>query len=101
MKLLRLSLLVLWLGLGATFAVSQDSVLPKDFGGWHMQGTAKLSADPAHADAANAALLKEYGITGFEATTYSQARLHTKYGEVCGWTLGLSAYRISTSSQHG
>jgi hypothetical protein len=90
MKLLRLSLLVLWLGLGATFAVGQDSVLPKDFGGWHMQGTAKLSADPAHADAANAALLKEYGITGFEATTYSRedgrklAIKAAKFGDASG-----------------
>jgi len=70
MKLFRLSLLWILVSVGAAFAADHDSVLPKDFGGWHMQGTAKLSTDPATADAANAALLKEYGITGFESATY-------------------------------
>ena len=65
-----LHLLLVCFGAYAAFAADQGAVLPRDFGGWHMQGSAKMSADPAVADAANAALLKEYGITGFESATY-------------------------------
>jgi hypothetical protein len=45
-------------------------ILPKQFAGWQMQGAAKPSKDAAAADPSNAALLKEYGFTDFEAATY-------------------------------
>ena len=55
-----------------------------------MQGTAKVSADPATADAANAALLKEYGITRFESASYGRedgrklAIKAAKFGDATG-----------------
>jgi len=47
-------------------------ILPQAFGGWDMQAVAKTSADPAAADQANAAILKEYGFTDFAASTYTR-----------------------------
>src|ERR1019366_530026 len=46
------------------------SILPKQFAGWQIQGAAQASKDAAAADPTNAALLKEYGFTDFEAATY-------------------------------
>jgi hypothetical protein len=46
------------------------SILPAQFGGWHISGTTRTSKDSAVADAVNAALLKEYGLTDFESGTY-------------------------------
>src|SRR5579884_4120862 len=64
---------VLFTGLVCSaFAADQSSVLPKDFGGWHMQSAAKTSADPAVADPANAGVLKEYGFNGFESAFYTR-----------------------------
>jgi hypothetical protein len=48
------------------------SILPQQFGGWQISSSAQTSADPAVADPANAALLKEYGFTGFESATYTR-----------------------------
>jgi hypothetical protein len=45
-------------------------ILPKQFAGWEIQGTTQTSKDAAAADPTNAALLKEYGFTDFEAATY-------------------------------
>jgi hypothetical protein len=45
-------------------------ILPKQFAGWEIQGTAQASKDAAGADPTNAALLKEYGFTDFESATY-------------------------------
>jgi hypothetical protein len=64
-------LLVIGLGSGA-FAVDAPAVLPKDFGGWHMQGPAKTSTDAAFADPANASLLKEYGFNDFASAVYTR-----------------------------
>jgi hypothetical protein len=47
-------------------------ILPKQFGGWQISGSAQTSVDPAAADPVNAALLKEYGFTGFESGTYTR-----------------------------
>lgn len=61
---------------GAAFAASPGAdspappILPKQFAGWQIQGAAQASKDPAAADPTNAALLKEYGFTDFEAATY-------------------------------
>jgi hypothetical protein len=45
-------------------------ILPKQFAGWQIQGAPHPSKDAAAADPTNAALLKEYGSTDFEAATY-------------------------------
>jgi hypothetical protein len=45
-------------------------ILPKQFAGWQIQGAAQSSKDAASADPTNAALLKEYGFTDFEAAAY-------------------------------
>jgi Family of unknown function (DUF6599) len=72
---IRKSILVLAVGLllGATALAAGPEpapILPKEFGGWQLSGSAKLSDDPAMADPTNAALLKEYGFTDFAAATY-------------------------------
>ena len=51
-------------------AASSTPVLPKQFGGWQISGSSQASVDPAIADPVNAAVLKEYGFTGFESATY-------------------------------
>ncbi|MGA8500383.1 MAG: DUF6599 family protein [Candidatus Sulfotelmatobacter sp.] len=45
-------------------------ILPKQFAGWQIQGPAQASKDATAADPTNAALLKEYGFTDFEAAAY-------------------------------
>ena len=45
-------------------------ILPKQFAGWQVQGSAEASKDAAAADPTNAALLKEYGFKDFEAANY-------------------------------
>jgi hypothetical protein len=57
---------------GAKAPVSPPAILPQDFGGWQMQGTAKTGTDPAVADPANAAVLKEYGFTDFASAAYKR-----------------------------
>jgi hypothetical protein len=49
-----------------------QSVLPQAFGGWQMASPAQASPNPESADPVNAGLLKEYGFTGFEGTTYKR-----------------------------
>jgi hypothetical protein len=46
-------------------------LLPTDFAGWSMSGSANQSAAPEAADAANAAVLQEYGFKEFEAAHYT------------------------------
>jgi hypothetical protein len=53
-------------------AVPTTSVLPKQFGGWQTSGPSRTSNDPAVADPVNAAVLKEYGFSGFESATYTR-----------------------------
>jgi hypothetical protein len=48
------------------------ALLPQQFGGWQMQGAASTSTDPAAADPANAAVLKEYGFTDFASARYTR-----------------------------
>ncbi|HZP16490.1 MAG TPA: DUF6599 family protein [Terriglobales bacterium] len=47
------------------------SILPRSFAGWQVANS-QTSANPAAADSTNAALLKEYGFTGFEAASYTR-----------------------------
>jgi hypothetical protein len=53
-------------------ANSNGPVLPSEFGGWQMQGKPQVSSDPAVADEANAAILKEYGFNNLETATYTR-----------------------------
>lgn len=61
---------------GTTLAASKPEghapILPKEFGGWQLQGSAETSTDPAVADAANPAVVKEYGFTDFSSGTYAR-----------------------------
>lgn len=54
----------------ATAPASAQTLLPTQFSGWQLAGSPQISKDPALADPANAALLKEYGFTDFESATY-------------------------------
>jgi hypothetical protein len=49
-----------------------QQILPQQFGGWQMQGSAQTSVDPAVADAANAAVLKEYRFSDAAIATYTR-----------------------------
>ncbi len=72
-KLIAISAFVVFF-VSAVFAAAGDSaappILPKQFGGWQMQGSPQPSKDAAVADPTNAALLKEYGFKDFESATY-------------------------------
>ena len=57
-------------GVRATPATA--ALLPSRFSGWQISGSPKSSPDPAVADPANAALLKEYGFTDFESAAYTR-----------------------------
>ena len=58
---------------GSTAAVSATApLLPKEFSGWSLQGSSKVSKDPLAADAVNAPVLHEYGFTDFESGTYAR-----------------------------
>jgi hypothetical protein len=51
----------------------KPAVLPGEFNGWKLeQATFKTSADPAAADAADPAVLKEYGFNALETASYSR-----------------------------
>ena len=47
-------------------------MLPKQFAGWQLSGSAQASKDPIAADSTNAALLKEYGFNDFESGVYTR-----------------------------
>jgi len=64
-------------------------ILPKQFAGWQIQGAVQTSKDAAVADPTNAALLKEYGFSDFEAATYKSDD---------GRTLKIRAARFSDAS---
>jgi hypothetical protein len=65
------------------------ALLPTEFGGWQMQGSAATSQDPATADPVNAAVLKEYRFTDFAASTYKRED---------GRTLKIRAARFADAS---
>lgn len=48
------------------------ALLPDDFDGWVQTGAPKLTRDPAEADPANVAALKEYGFSYAEIATYKR-----------------------------
>ncbi len=53
-------------------AVSSAPVLPTEFSGWQAKGDITRSDDPAAADPANAAVLKEYGFVRLEKAAYTR-----------------------------
>lgn len=73
---LRLQAVSLLLSLGVAFGANspqaQSSLLPRDFGGWEMQGNPQTSADPAAADSTNASVLKEYRFSDVANGTYTR-----------------------------
>jgi hypothetical protein len=48
------------------------AILPQQFGGWQMQGSARIDTDPAVADPSNAAVMKEYGFSDLAIATYTR-----------------------------
>ena len=66
-----------WCLLGVAFAANPPAaqtpaILPQQFAGWQIQGSAATSTDPASADPTNAAVLKEYGFSDFASCTYTR-----------------------------
>jgi hypothetical protein len=75
---------------GKTASQSQaPAILPQQFGGWQMQGSAHTSSDPAVADSTNAAILQEYRFTDVATATYTRDD---------GRTLKIRAARFSDAS---
>jgi len=76
MKLLRISAVLLVIGFACGAAPAADAppgaVLPNEFGGWQISGPVTKSDDPSAADAANGAVLKEYGFQRFEKADYTR-----------------------------
>jgi hypothetical protein len=77
----RIVLVALLLVVVAAFAANpaapmksapEAAILPREFGGWQLQGMAQTSEDPAAADAANPAVLKEYGFTDVASGAYTR-----------------------------
>jgi hypothetical protein len=89
MKPIAISIIVFLASVGLSAAADRPPILPKDFAGWHMQGTAKTSVDPGVADPAYASLLKEYGFTDLESANYRRDD---------GRTLAIKAARFESTS---
>ncbi len=53
-------------------AAASTAVLPTEFAGWRVKGAVARSSDAAAADAANAAVLKEYGFERLEKADYTR-----------------------------
>jgi len=68
--LLDCTILLASAGFAAPGEPGTAPILPRQFAGWQIEGASQPSTDAAVADPTNAALLKEYGFTDFEAATY-------------------------------
>lgn len=69
------SLLPVVLACATVFAADSPSptpILPSQFGGWQLSGSAVHSDDSVAADPTNAAVLKEYGFQRFEKANYTR-----------------------------
>src|SRR5579864_1631706 len=58
---------------GIACATDATDFLPQSFAGWTKSGPVQSSVDPAKADAAYPAVLKEYGFADAETATYTRA----------------------------
>ena len=65
------------------------AILPQQFGGWEVQAPAQTSTDPSLVDAANAAVLKEYGFSDAALASYTRDD---------GRTLKIKAARFADAS---
>jgi hypothetical protein len=77
MKTARFISVLILLASGAALAEESPAkpqttapILPQQFAGWKVSGSAQTSRDPAGADSVNAALLKEFGFSDFQSGTY-------------------------------
>ena len=66
-----LAIACVWLSAIAAAAES-TAFLPKTFAGWTQSSQPQITSDPAHADAAYPAVLKEYGFSDSESATYTR-----------------------------
>ena len=104
--LLRVSIVSLAIGIAfAADAPAADQILPTQFGGWQMTGSAAKSSDAAAADAANGAVLKEYGFERFEKAEYTREdgrKLTIKaavFGDASGAYGAFTFYRIAEMNE--
>jgi hypothetical protein len=64
-------LVVLFLLVSSVLWAMDAGFLPQSFNGWQLDKSSRKSGnDPAAVDAADSAVLKEYGFAGFESATY-------------------------------
>lgn len=91
MKAITISIILFVFSAAIEVSAASDRppVLPKDFAGWRIEGTAKTSTDPGLADPAYASLLKEYGFTDLESANYRRQD---------GRTLAIKAARFESTS---
>lgn len=68
----NLLLALFCLSLYSSAATKDAGFLPASFNGWQKDAGAQVSSDPASADTAEAAVLKEYGFSGAELATYTR-----------------------------
>ncbi|HYX53978.1 MAG TPA: DUF6599 family protein [Candidatus Limnocylindrales bacterium] len=67
----RFSVVLVMLCSSLLWGTDSSGVLPQSFNGWQIEkGSQKSGDDPAAVDAADSAVLKEYGFAGFESATY-------------------------------
>jgi hypothetical protein len=95
----RFALLVVFIAVSVSFpsaifaanpaSTAVPALLPQQFGGWQMQGSAHTSSEPAQADATNAEVLKEYRFSDFASATYTRED---------GRTLKIRAARFADAS---
>src|ERR1035441_1347221 len=71
-RLLAAAVLSVVLG-SVAFASGDNDFLPQSFAGWTKSGGVQSITDPANADAAYPAVLKEYGFADAETATYIRA----------------------------
>ena len=80
MRFLRFLSLAIFLGCSAVSVYCANSpaksmqaaLLPQQFAGWQLQGTAQVSTDPAAADPTNALVLSEYRFTDVASAAYAR-----------------------------
>jgi hypothetical protein len=71
-RFLVVAVLLVVLG-NVAFASGPNHFLPQSFAGWTKSGPVQSNTDPAKADAAYPAVLKEYGFADAETATYTRA----------------------------
>ena len=71
-RFLVVAVLLVVLG-NVAFASAPNDFLPQSFAGWTKSGPVQSNTDPAKADAAYPAVLKEYGFADAETATYTRA----------------------------